>query len=208
MTEAKTHCRLYFQVSAQHSAKLEAQLTRALDSPGAACVLLYPESNASDAYCQHLLEFVQSRGAACLIADDIALAERLGADGVHLAADLQTYRDARARLGDSANIGVFCGLSRHSAMSLAECGADYVAFGPGREAIDGIDQYADIIAWWSELFVVPCVAWEIDRPADAARLAALGADFVAPSRAIWRGDCAEKRVAEIGGAVRQARRAA
>jgi thiamine monophosphate synthase len=55
---------------------------------------------------------------------------------------------------------------------------------------------------------VPCVAWNIDQPADAARLAALGADFVAPSKTIWRADQAERRIAEIDSAIRQARRAA
>ena len=66
-------------------------------------------------------------------------------------------------------------------------GADYVAFGPEAEStIDAIDQYADLIAWWSEIFVVPCVAWNVDSAEQAARFAALGADFVAPSSRIWR----------------------
>jgi thiamine-phosphate pyrophosphorylase len=88
-------------------------------------------------------------------------------------------------------------------------GADYVAFGPEAGSdIDAIDQCAELIAWWSEIFVVPCVAWNVDSAAEAARLAALGADFVAPSRKIWRADGAPRLIAEIDSAVRQARRAA
>jgi thiamine-phosphate pyrophosphorylase len=210
MTEAKNRCRLYFQVPAQPSAKLEAQLSRALDSTGAACVLLCLDADGSDeTYPERLIDLVQSHGAACLTENDIALADRLGADGVHLAADPEIYQNARARLGESANIGVFCGLSRHHAMSLAERGADYIAFGPVASSdIDSIDQCAELIAWWSEIFVVPCVAWNIDRPADAARLASLGADFVAPSTTVWCGDHAQRRIAEIDSAIRQARRAA
>jgi thiamine-phosphate pyrophosphorylase len=210
MTESKNRCRLYFQIPAQPSAKLEAQLAQALDSTDAACVLLCIDATAADESCSgRLLDLVQARGRACLVEGDIVLAERLGADGAHLAADANIYRDARAGLGESANIGVYCGLSRHDAMSLAELGADYVAFGPGAESqIDAIDQCAELIAWWSEIFVVPCVAWNIDQPADAARLAALGADFVAPSKTIWRADQAERRIAEIDSAIRQARRAA
>ena len=210
MTEAKNRCRLYFQVPVQPSAKLEAQLWQALDSTGTASVLLCSDASGADEICSgRLVDLVQSRGLACLIENDISLAERLGADGVHLAADAKAYQNARAFLGDSANIGVFCGLNRHDAMSLAEIGADYVAFGPGSEReIDVIDQCADLIAWWSEIFVVPCVAWNIDRSGGAARLAALGADFVAPPRTIWRGDDAQRRIAEIDSAIRQARRAA
>jgi thiamine-phosphate pyrophosphorylase len=210
MTESKNRCRLYFQIPAQPSAKLEAQLARALDSTDAACVLLCVDGSPADEnYSRRLLDLVHGRGRACLIEHDIALAEHLGADGAHLAADANIYRDARTRLGESANIGAYCGLSRHDAMSLAELGADYVAFGPSPEGeIDGIDQCAELIAWWSEIFVVPCVAWNIDQPADAARLAALGADFVAPSRTIWGADQAERRIAEIDSAIRQARRAA
>ena len=93
-------------------------------------------------------------------------------------------------------------------MQLAELGADYVAFGADANTIDAIDQYADIISWWSEIFVVPCVAWNVDNAEYAARLAALGADFIAPSISIWAGDDPARRIAEIDNAIRRSRRAA
>jgi thiamine-phosphate pyrophosphorylase len=64
------------------------------------------------------------------------------------------------------------------------------------------------MTWWSEIFVVPCVAWNIDNAEQAAKLASLGADFVAPSRRIWQAADAAKLIAEIDSAVRQSRRAA
>ena len=140
---------------------------------------------------------------------DAGLAERLGADGLHIDADSEAYIAARKLLGESANIGALCGLGRHDAMQLAELGADYVAFGPKSESIiDAIDQYADLIAWWSEIFVVPCVAWNVETAEQAAKFATLGADFVAPSARIWRDDDALRRIAEIDNAVRHVRRAA
>jgi thiamine-phosphate pyrophosphorylase len=88
-------------------------------------------------------------------------------------------------------------------------GRDYVAFGPDPGSdIDAINQCADLIAWWAGIFVVPCVAWNVDSAAEAARLAALGADFIAPSLKIWRDDEAPRLIAEIDSAIRQARRAA
>jgi thiamine-phosphate pyrophosphorylase len=207
MAEPKHRCRLYLQVPG--SARLSAQLAPAMAGTDAACVLLCREESAFDeAQASSLIDLVQGRGLACLIGQDAVLAERLGADGVHIAADAAVYVEARKLLGESASIGAGCGMNRHDAMRLAELGADYVAFGAPDGTIDAIDQYADLIAWWSEIFVVPCVAWDVDTVEHAARLASLGADFVAPSPRIWRADDALKRIAEIDRAVRQSRRAA
>jgi thiamine-phosphate pyrophosphorylase len=209
MAEVKHRCRLYFQVPMPAPATLSAQLAQAMAGTDAACVLLCREESAfDDAQTSSLIDLVQARGFACLIEQDAASAERLGADGVHIAADAALYAEARKLLGDSASIGVGCGVSRHDAMRLAELGVDYVAFGSPDGTIDAIDQYAELIAWWSEIFVVPCVAWNVDDAEHAARLASLGADFVAPSHKIWQADDPLKRIAEIDSAVRQSRRAA
>jgi thiamine-phosphate pyrophosphorylase len=210
MAEVKHQCRLYFQFPAQPSAKLEAQLAQALATTTAACVLLCGDGAPIDEnHAERLIDLVQASGLACLVENDAGLAERLGADGLHLDADAGTYAAARKLLGESASIGALCGLERHDAMLLAEQGADYVAFGPKAESIiDAIDQYADLIAWWSEIFVVPCVAWNVETAEQAAKFATLGADFVAPSARIWRGDDALQRIAEIDNAVRHVRRAA
>ena len=205
MAEVKPRCRLYLQLPAQPSAKLEAQLAQALASTDAACILLCRDDAPTDeSHAGRLLDLIQGRGVACLIEADARLAERLGTDGLHIAADDEAYRKARDLLGESASIGAGCGQSR-----LAELGVDYVAFGPAAASdIGGIDQYAELIAWWSEIFIVPCVAWNVDSPEDAARLAALGADFVAPSNRIWRDDSVVSLIAAIDSAIRHVRRAA
>jgi thiamine-phosphate pyrophosphorylase len=209
MAEPKHRCRLYFQIPAPAPATLNAQLADAMAGTDAACVLLCREESAfDDVQASSLIDVVQARGVACLVEQDAGLAERLGADGVHIAADAAVYAETRKLLGESASIGAFCGMNRHDAMRLAELGADYVAFGGPDGTIDAIDQYADLIAWWSEIFVVPCVAWNVDNADHAARLASLGADFVAPSKRIWQADDALALIAEIDSAVRQSRRAA
>jgi thiamine-phosphate pyrophosphorylase len=210
MAELKHRCRLYFQFPAQPSATLEAQLAQALATTDAACVLLCGDGAPIDEdHAGRLIDLVQTSGLACLLENDATLAERLAADGLHLDANAETYAAARTLLGESANLGVLCGLERHDAMQMAELGADYVAFGPKSEnIIDAIDQYADLIAWWAEIFVVPCVAWNVETAEQAAKFAALGADFVAPSARIWHGDDALRRITEIDNAVRHVRRAA
>jgi thiamine-phosphate pyrophosphorylase len=210
MAEVKHRCRLYFQFPTQPSAKLEAQLAQALATTDAACVLLCDDGAPLDEnHAGRLIDLVQATGLACLVENDAGLADRLGADGLHLDTNPEAYTAARKLLGESANIGILCGFDRHDAMELAELGADYVAFGPAAGSIiDAIDQYADLIAWWAEIFVVPCVAWNVETAEQAAKLAALGADFVAPSARIWRGDDALQCIAEIDNALRHVRRAA
>lgn len=156
-------------------------LAAALDAAPAATVLL-PAAAASA--LKPLVEFVQLRGAATLIADDARLARTVAADGVHLSwsPDLaERYAQARSSLGPDAIVGIEAGGSRHDAMVLGEAGADYIAFAAPPEAHDDGGQaglQADLIAWWSELFEVPCVAFGVAAPADAAALAADGADFI------------------------------
>lgn len=209
MSKVKHRSRLYVQFPARNPAGLEAPLAQALRNTEAVCVLLCGADRMHQDNLNRLIDLVQGCGLACLIEGDIALAEELGADGVHLPANADLYQRARARLGESANIGVHCGLSRHDAMTLAELGADYVAFSAPPEAgIDGIDRCAEIVSWWAELFVVPCVAWNVATASDAARFAALGADFIAPPARLWHEQNAVRLIAGIDTAMRQARRAA
>lgn len=209
MADAKPICRLYLQVPAPLTAKLESQLTQALAQVAPACVLLSDNCDISEKVpADRIIDVVQGAGIACLMENDIDAAELAGVDGVHIPADSDLYARARAVLGESANIGVGCGLDRHAAMQLAEAGADYVAFGVASGTTDHFDQYADILSWWSEIFVVPCVAWNVDNVAHAAQLAEAGADFIAPSPAIWQSDSALALLTDIDTAIRSARRAA
>lgn len=207
MAEIKPHCRLYLQFPMQPSANLASRLAHATANTDAACVLLCPDPSPSGEDPAPLVDLVQGRGLACLIANDVRLASRLSADGVHLEADSTLYAEARKSLGPDASIGAGCGLNRHDAMRFAEMGADYVAFGAENGSdIDAINQRAELIAWWSEIFVVPCVAWNVEDAEEAARCAARGADFVAPSISLWRNDDAPRLIAEIDRAVRGSRR--
>jgi len=209
MADAKPQCRLYLQVPVPSTAKLDAQLAQALKTTSAACVLLCNNDPQSDiAAADGLIDLVQGAGLACLIENDIDRAEQLGADGVHIAADGALYARARGLLGESANIGVGCGGVRHAAMQLAEAGADYVAFGPESDMMEPGDSYEELIAWWSEIFVVPCVAWNVDTPSSAERFARAGADFVAPPRTIWQNDNWAAMIADIDSAIRRVRTAA
>ena len=208
MAEATPHCRLYLTLPVKASPTVERSLAEIIEAADVACVLLCRES-AEFGLDLRLRELTLARDISLLVENDVARAERIGADGVHLPADAALYGQAREHLGQRAIIGVGCNESRHDAMLLAELGADYVAFGPTSGASDReLEERAALIAWWSEIFVVPCVAWNVETPEEAVNLARLGADFVALAPSIWQAGDAAARIAKIGAALREARSAA
>jgi thiamine-phosphate pyrophosphorylase len=157
------------------------RLAAALTAASVSCVLI--ESAGAEA-ARPLVEMVQERGVAALVDGDARLARTLEADGVHLPWSkrlLRAYEEARELLNNRAIVGVQAGKSRHDAMQLAQRGADYIGFGlpagvKDREA--GRARRLELVAWWAEIFNVPCVAFDADSPEDAETLAEAGADFV------------------------------
>ena len=73
-------------------------------------------------------------------------------------------------------------------MDAAEAGADYVAFGaffPTQTKEPKTSADIELLRWWSELMVVPCVAIGGITAANAPELVKAGADFLAVSAGIW-----------------------
>lgn len=157
-----------------------------------ASLLIVPDGQGDlgkgERMARDLLTLAQEHGVAVVVADDLALARRIRADGVEVG-DLGSYREARQALGRDAVVGVRCD-GRHAAMEAAEAGADYVAFPsePGRGPED------TLVAWWGPLFVVPCVVSDPREPEEVAALVRAGADFVRPSERMWSSPKAAREV--------------
>jgi thiamine-phosphate pyrophosphorylase len=74
-------------------------------------------------------------------------------------------------------------------MEAAEAGADYVAFGAFYEtATKAARTHADVelLHWWNDLMVVPCVAIGGITVENAPPLIEAGADFIAISAGVWQ----------------------
>jgi thiamine-phosphate pyrophosphorylase len=125
---------------------------------------------------------------AFIVNDNVALAKRLKADGVHLGQGDGDVREAREILGSDAQIGVTCHNSRHLAMEAAEAGADYVAFGAfyptSTKQVEHVAEL-DTLQKWSRVTEIPCVAIGGITPDNAKALIDAGADFIAVSSAVW-----------------------
>jgi thiamine-phosphate pyrophosphorylase len=127
-------------------------------------------------------------GCAFIVNDSMALAKRIGADGVHLGQSDGDPREARALLGPSAQIGRTCHDSRHLAMEAGEAGCDYVAFGAFYPTTTKPSNYRpkpEILSWWATLFEIPCVAIGGITPDNVQPLLDAGADFIAVCQAVW-----------------------
>lgn len=189
--EKRPPCQLYLISPPVIDVSFADDLKSALSEGGVAAFQLRLKGLDDDAIAraaEPLQRICADHETAFIINDSMALAKRLGADGVHLGQDDGDPREARTLLGRDAQIGVTCHNDRHLAMEAGEAGADYVAFGAfyptGTKQVKYTADPA-ILSWWITLFGTPCVAIGGISPGNAQSLIDAGADFIATSAAIW-----------------------
>ena len=187
-------CSLYLISPQDVSGAFPDRLKAALE-PGVATAFQLRVKDVGEHELAKLAEPLQricaDASVAFIVNDSVALAKRLGSDGVHLGQSDGDIREARAILGPEAQIGRTCHDSRHFAMEAGEEGADYVAFGAFYETTTKPSHYRPepaILTWWSTLFEIPCVAIGGIKPENAAPLVEAGADFLAVCQAVWGKD--------------------
>ena len=184
-------CQLYLISPLDVGGDFPDRLTVALDA-GAVAAFQFRVKGLEQHEAARLAEPLQAicaaRDVAFIVNDDVALAKRLGADGVHLGQGDGDPRGARRELGPNAQIGVTCHASRHMAMEAGEAGADYVAFGAFYPTTTKAVEYhaePEILEWWQGMFELPCVAIGGITVDNARVLVDAGADFLAISGAVW-----------------------
>jgi thiamine-phosphate pyrophosphorylase len=173
-------CQLYLIGPPECDSERFAQDLEAALSAGGAAAFRLRATQPAHAVARVLQQICAGR-IAFLLQDDLELALSLGADGVHLS-DPARVRDARARLGPNRILGASCGHSRHAAMLAGDDGADYIAFGEvGRRPQPPL---FELIGWWNELFVLPCL---VEGAFDAGSFGLVArADFIGVSDEVWR----------------------
>jgi len=132
-----------------------------------------------------LLRLCRAHAVVLIINDDIELAARIGADGVHLGATDPALTAARARLGADAILGASCGPSLQRATAAVASGADYIAFGrffASRTKPDAPQAALELLPQARTRFVAPrvpiCAIGGV-TPLTARTLIAAGADLTA-----------------------------
>lgn len=207
----KPECQLYLiSPAAFDPLPFRDTLASALDAGDVAAFQLRVK-DVPDAELRALIELlrpvVQSRNVAFLLNDRPDLAVALGCDGAHVGQEDTPAAEARKILGD-LTLGVTCHNSRELAFEAGEAGADYVAFGaffPTTTKDASTVATPEILAWWSEMMELPCVAIGGITAENCAPLVKAGADFLAVSAAVWQHpDGAAAGVRAMNAAIRAA----
>jgi thiamine-phosphate pyrophosphorylase len=214
MTDADAGCRLYLVTpSVLEPAAFRDILAAALDGGDVACVQLRLKDVSDDVVrraCDALLPVTQERGVAFLLNDRPDLAAAAGCDGVHVGQSDASYAEARRLMGPDRIVGVTCHDSRDLAIDAGEAGADYVAFGafyPTTTKPSKFHPEPELLAWWSEMMTVPCVAIGGITARNCAPLVQAGADFLAVVTAVWdHPDGPAAAVREFNAAIKAAAR--
>ncbi len=151
---------------------------------GGAVVLQYRDKQPLDAdhLASQLLKLCQQYRVPLLINDDVDLAERIGADGVHIGRDDGSIKRARQRLGEQAIIGVSCYDSVEHAQQAQDQGATYVAFGrffPSSSKPLALPASLETLRLAKQILTIPIVAIGGILPENGSLLLEAGADLLA-----------------------------
>ncbi|PNG26973.1 thiamine phosphate synthase [Methylocella silvestris] len=168
------------------AASFAPQLAAALGAAGVACVLLRTQTRdpgEAKKIIKALAPIAQERDVAVLVEGDPQLAVRAGADGCHVEAGAEALQSALSTLKPDRIVGAGALQTRDAAMTAGETGVDYLMFG-GPDHLEEHDSVLERVAWWAEIFNIPCVAYA-QALSEVADFAAAGADFIALSDAVF-----------------------
>ncbi len=146
---------------------------------------------------KNLVQAVQDKNIATLIADDVVTMSILQADGVQIGADVEGFKSCRKALGDDFIIGAYAGSSKHDAMLFGELDADYVAFGADSSEYKNQD-IINLTLWWQDVFKPPAIAYlNATENVDDIVLSDKYPDFVALLPNFWEIDKPEKWLQQL-----------
>ena len=162
---------------------------------GGASVLQYRNKTAGAALrleqASALRDLTREFSVPLVINDDAALAQRVGADGVHMGGEDGSVAAARSVLGKAKLIGVSCYNRIALAHEAVLQGADYVAFGSFFASTvkpDAVVASPDLLRQARREIAVPLVAIGGITIGNGAQLLEAGADALAVISAVFCAD--------------------
>lgn len=148
------------------------------------------KSELFEAAALEVQSMCRRHGATFIIDDDVLLAKRIGADGVHLGKEDMTVAEARKILGNKFIIGATVNSFEDIIEHIHGCHPDYFGCGPFRFTTTkqrlapmlGYDGYRNIVAKMRENHIaIPIVAIGGITKNDVAMLLGCGVDGIALS---------------------------
>jgi thiamine-phosphate pyrophosphorylase len=135
-----------------------------------------------------LLAVCRAAAVPLIVNDDLDLAARIGAAGLHLGADDADPQEARRALGPRAIIGISCYDRLERAVHAQKIGADYAAFGrffPSSTKPHAVQATPDLLRCAGERLALPLVAIGGITPENGRSLISAGADMLAVVDAVF-----------------------
>ncbi len=171
----------------------EIMLTRTEEILRAGAKLLQYRNKQADentrlTEARQLADLCNQFNVPIIINDDIALAIKIDADGVHLGKSDPSIAFARGRLGNNIMIGISCYNNLDRARQATKYGADYIAFGafyPSPTKPEAAHATPDIIQTAKQKFKLPVVAIGGITPENGQALIEAGADMLAVISGIY-----------------------
>lgn len=146
------------------------------------------DNNQRFQQAQALHHLCQRYQVPLIINDNIALAQQVGAEGIHLGQADTKLTAARALLGNDMIIGISC----HNQLALAQAavagGATYVAFGrffPSLTKPNAVAAHLDLLHQAHQCLPCPIVAIGGITPINGKQLIAAGADCLAVIQGVF-----------------------
>lgn len=149
-----------------------------------------------------LRTLTRSLGATLIVNDDISLARRCDADGVHLGREDGELAAARAALGPDFIIGASCYNEFARAEAAAQAGASYIAFGamyPSPTKPHAVSADRGLIQQAKSVLGLPVACIGGITADNAMPLVQAGADWLAVITDIYAAGDAQAQAARIAG---------
>lgn len=167
-----------------------------------ASIIVYDSQN-DDAFLQHqaemLVDCVQSRSIAFLVANDSRISGRIHADGVHSEGKADELRELIERCHESMIVG--CGNlhDKHSSMMCGECEPDYLMFGKLGADKKPAPHPRNLAlgTWWAEVMEIPAIVQAGSDSLAFPDVLATKAEFIAVEEVVFSHNNPVQSVREI-----------
>jgi len=164
------------------ASNFKSLLLQALDAASVASLLIrvaHTDIRKNEEILRILAPLAQERNVAVLVENGVNEALRCGADGAHIVGSTDDIAMAVKKLSPRYIVGAGNLETRDDAMQAGELGVDYVHL-----VSTDSRQLIERVAWWSELFITPCVA-KAESLEEILPLAQVGTDFIMLEDVVW-----------------------
>ena len=177
-------------------------MTLVMDNGDFASLIVYDSQNDATFLQQQaelLVDGIEAKSVAFLVANDSRIAGRIHADGVHLEGKVEELRALLDRRHNSMIVGFGNLRDKHTAMTSGECEPDYLMFGKLGADKKPAPHPRNIAlsSWWAEVMEIPAIVQAGSDIATFPEVLATKAEFIAVEEMVFGHDNPQHSVSEI-----------